>query len=195
MCICGKSVTGEHDPLCARGEFSIVHQNVGIWLPPCSQKYAPICVRWAFPSETGWWDPFRKIHQQKQCMIPRLIQQWMHRATTGSRCFRLIIRAFNLFAYSYRLTTISSSYKLYEKEKKGWYGQRIWEIEHCSFTRLVFSLTGGMAREATIFYMRLTSLLSEQWEQPYIVIMGWLQCTLGFSLLQLSIQCLWGAQS
>ena len=60
---------------------------------------------------------------------------------------------------------------------------------------LFFSLIGGMAKEATVFYKRLASLLSERWEQPYSMTMGWLRCTLGFSLLWSSIQCLWGTRS
>ena len=68
------------------------------------------------------------------------------------------------------------------------------EVEHGSFSPLVFSLTGGMAKETTIFYKRLASLLSEKWDQPYCVTMGWLRCTLGFSLLRSSIQCIRGAR-
>ena len=41
---------------------------------------------------------------------------------------------------------------LHEKEKKRAHEQRIREVEHSSFTPLVFSATGGMGREATCFY-------------------------------------------
>ena len=75
------------------------------------------------------------------------------------------------------------------------YGQCITEIEHCSFSPLVFSSTGGMAKETTVFYKRLASLLSYKWDQPYSVTMGWLRCTLGFSLLKSFIQCIRGARS
>ena len=54
----------------------------------------------------------------------------------------------------------------------------------------MFSSTSGIAKETTIFYKRLASLLLYKWDQPYSVTMGWLRCTLGFSLLKSSIQCI-----
>ena len=105
------------------------------------------------------------------------------------------IRVFNPFAPTNRQTSISSSYRTHEREKKRQYNQRICEVEHGSFSPLVFSSTGGMAKEATVFYKRLAALLTEKWDQPYSVTMGWLRCTLGYSLLRSSIQCIRGARS
>jgi hypothetical protein len=79
----------------------------------------------------------------------------------------LDIRVFNPYAPSNRNSSLSSTYRQHEREKRRQYGQRVSEIEHGSFTPLVFSLTGGMAKETTVFYKRLTSLLSEKWDQPY----------------------------
>jgi hypothetical protein len=107
----------------------------------------------------------------------------------------LDIRVFNPYAPSNRNSSLSSTYRQHEREKRRQYGQRVSEIEHGSFTPLVFSLTGGMAKETTVFYKRLTSLLSEKWDQPYSVTMGWLRSILGFSLLRSSIQCIRGARS
>ena len=39
-------------------------------------------------------------------------------------------------------------------------GSMLREVEHCVFTPLVFSTSGGMAHEATIFYKRLAEQLS-----------------------------------
>ena len=36
------------------------------------------------------------------------------------------------------------------------------QVEHLSFTPLVFSATGGMGREATCFYKRLASMLAQK---------------------------------
>ena len=105
------------------------------------------------------------------------------------------IRIFNPYAPSNKNSSLSSTYRQHEKEKRRHYGQRITEIEHGSFSPLVFSSTGGMAKETTIFYKKLASLLSNKWDQPYSVTMGWLRCTLGFSLLKSSIQCICGVRS
>ena len=48
------------------------------------------------------------------------------------------------------------------QSKKRSYETRIYEIEHGSFTPLIFSATGGMADEATAFYDCLASLLSSK---------------------------------
>ena len=69
------------------------------------------------------------------------------------------------------------------------------ETEHATFTPLVLSATGGMGREATTFYKRLSSLLAFKWDQPYSSTMSWLRCRITFSLLRSAIQCLRGARS
>ena len=67
---------------------------------------------------------------------------------------------------------ISSAFKKHEDSKEREYGQRIGEIENEVFTPLVFSTTGGIGREATIFYKRLADLISSKRDKPYSVIMG-----------------------
>ena len=59
-------------------------------------------------------------------------------------------------------------------DKKRAYEQRIHEVEHASFTPLVMSATGGLAKEATNFYKRLASRLADKWDQPYNHTMNWL---------------------
>ena len=86
-------------------------------------------------------------------------------------------------------------FKKHEQEKKRAYEQRILDVEHASFTPLVFSASGGLGKEATTFYKRLASLLAYQWDQPYSTTMNWLICTLSFCLLWSSIQCMCGAHS
>jgi len=52
-----------------------------------------------------------------------------------------------------------------------------------------------MGHEATIFYKRLASLLSEKWKEPYAVVLGWVRCRLSFCLLHSVIQCIRGTKS
>ena len=61
-------------------------------------------------------------------------------------CINLVTTA------SYRGSSIQSLYRRHEQEKKREYGDRVREVEHASFTPLVFATTGGMGKEATIFY-------------------------------------------
>ena len=94
------------------------------------------------------------------------------------------VRVFHPNAPSYYGSPIQSLYRRPEREKKREYGDGVREIEHASFTPLIFATTGGMGREATIFYCRLADLLSHKNNVPYDTMLAWLRCTLSFSLLQ-----------
>ena len=80
-------------------------------------------------------------------------------------------------------------------EKRRHYEERILEVEHASFTPLVLSATGGMARSATVFYKRLAGMLSDKRDVPYDQTMRWIRCKLSFALLRTSILCIRGARS
>ena len=59
---------------------------------------------------------------------------------------------------------------------------------------LVLTTGGGMAREATIFYKLLVSLLAEKRSEEYSVMMEWLRYTLSFSLLCSATMCVRGTR-
>ena len=77
--------------------------------------------------------------------------------------------------------------------KKQAYELRVREVEHSFYTPLVFAATGGMGHEASTFYKRLASLLSDKWKEHYAVVLGWIRCRLSFCLLRFAIQCVRGA--
>ena len=77
------------------------------------------------------------------------------------------VRVFNPYAPSNRNSTISTCYRNHENQKKRTYDQRIREVEHATLTPLVLSATGGLARQAAVFYKHLANLLSSKINQPY----------------------------
>ena len=81
------------------------------------------------------------------------------------------VRVFNPLAPSNSGTTLQSCYRKHEITKKRAYELRIREMEHSSFTPLVFSASGGMGHEASVFYKRLASLLSDKWNDPYATVL------------------------
>ena len=107
----------------------------------------------------------------------------------------LDVRVFNPHAPSNRQPSIASCYRRHEQTKKRAYEQRCREVEHASFTPLVMSATGGLAKEATMFYKRLASMLASKWDHSYSSTLCWLRCRLNFSLLRSSIQALRGSRS
>ena len=105
------------------------------------------------------------------------------------------VRVFNPHAASNRHTDPQTVYRKHEQIKKRAYEQRILNIEQASFSPLVLSATGGLAREATTFYKRLASMLASKWDQSYSSTLCWLRCRLTFSLLCSSIQAIRGSRS
>ena len=81
------------------------------------------------------------------------------------------------------------------KKKRRAYDQQIRDIEHSSFTPLIFSTSGGLGPAATVAYKRLAVLLSEKQGKQYRLVMNWIRCKLSFSLPQSSITSLRGYRS
>ena len=115
----------------------------------------------------------------------------------GSRFERAFfdVKVFNPYIPSNRRSTLQTTYRTHKNIKKRAYNQRIREVEHGTFSPLVFSCTGGMGRAATATYKRLAALIAERRDEPYGTTMGWIRCRISFSLLRASIMCLRGARS
>ena len=72
--------------------------------------------------------------------------------------------------------------------KKHVYKQCIGEVEHSSFTPLVFSATAGMVRLGSVLYMRFASRLAEKRNNPYSCTPSWVRCLVSFSLLSRGVR-------
>ena len=80
---------------------------------------------------------------------------------TGQKAF-FDIRVFNPLAKRYVSFKPQHCYTLNEVEKKGHYNKRVIEVEHGSFTPMVFSATGGYGRECGKAIRRLATMISEK---------------------------------
>ena len=96
-------------------------------------------------------------------------------------------------AHSASVLLISAATRMPTEKRE--YGQLVREVEHGVFTPLVLTSTGGMGREATIFYKRLADLLCSHWDHSYSSTIHWLRCHLFFALLRSSIMCIRGSRS
>lgn len=106
----------------------------------------------------------------------------------------LDVRVFNPNAFSYRGQSINAVYKKHEQEKKRQYNARIREVEHGSFTPLVFASTGGMSKETTVFIKRLASDVAKKDGEDYAHVMGLLRVRLAFKLMRSAITMLRGSR-
>ena len=105
------------------------------------------------------------------------------------------VRVFNPYAQTYQNSSLPQSYRKNELEKKRAYDKRVREIEHGSFSPLVFSAAGGMGSTATVVYKRLASLLADKRNTTYSTTLHWLRCRLNFSLLRSAVKCLRGSRT
>ena len=105
------------------------------------------------------------------------------------------VRVFNPLAPSYRNQTLKAAHKTNENAKKREYGERVLNIEHGSFTPLVFSCFGGMSEECSKFYNRVSDMISEKRNIEPSVARSWIRTKLNFSLLKTMNLCIRGSRS
>ena len=114
--------------------------------------------------------------------------------TAGQVAF-LDIRVFNPTANRYANQSPAKSYEVNEKEKKRSYNERILQVEHGSFTPIVLSATGGMGRESTKFYARLSEMIADKRNQPYSIVSSWIRRKISFALIRSIGMCIRGSRS
>ena len=76
-----------------------------------------------------------------------------------------------------------------EMEKKRKYMERILEVEHATFTPLIFGTNGGMGVECERFIKVLATKLAEKQNEEYHQIITWLRIRLSFAILRSILLC------
>ena len=89
---------------------------------------------------------------------------------------------------------IEAVLRKHELEKKNAYNRRVMEVEHGSFTPLVFTTSGVMSHECTRYHKALAEKLSEKRNERYDVIMRYLRVKLSFLSLKATLLCLRGSR-
>ena len=70
-----------------------------------------------------------------------------------------------------------------EGEKKREYGERIREVEHGSFTPLVFTASGGMGQEAAVVVKKLADDLAMKRNESYSRVVCWMPSPPSFYIM------------
>ena len=160
-CVCGSSFTVDHVLFCPRGGFPILRHNeirdvtANLLSEVCHDvRTEPDLQPLSGESLAG-----RSSVSSEGARLDIAVS-----GIWGGRYERsfIYVRVFNPHASSNRNTSIPNCYRRHEAEKKRAYEQRIREVEHSSFTPLVFSVTGGMGQQCSTFYRRLAALLAEK---------------------------------
>ena len=91
--------------------------------------------------------------------------------------------------------TLKAAHKSNEDAKKREYNERVQEVEHGSFTPLVFSCFGGLSVECTHFYNRIAEKLAEKRNISSSKAKAWIRTKLSFSLLRTTNLCIRGSRT
>ena len=105
------------------------------------------------------------------------------------------IRVFNPMAKRYANQILKKSYETNEAEKKRKYNERVMQIEHGTFTPLIFSATGGMGQEASKVFRRVAEAIAEKKNTEYSTTISWVRRKLCFSLVQSLGTCIRGSRT
>ena len=68
-------------------------------------------------------------------------------------------------------------------------------IEHGTFTPLVFSVSGGMGKECSMFHKHVAERLAIKTGERYEKIISTIRCKLSFLILKLALMCVRGSRS
>ena len=102
------------------------------------------------------------------------------------------VRIFHPNADSNRSRSLPQLYNSHENEKKRTYNDRIINVEHATFTPLVFSTSGGESPECLRFHKRLASLLCIRRGEPYSETITYIRRRLRFCILRTTLISLRG---
>ena len=102
------------------------------------------------------------------------------------------IRVFHPQAQTNGTKSICAMYRSHELEKKRKYNSRVINVEKGTFTPLVFSTSGGMGMEATLFYKRIAERVANKTLQRYSDVVSFIRRRLRFDLLKTTLIALRG---
>ena len=104
------------------------------------------------------------------------------------------IRVFNPNTCRYLNKSLQQCHAMNELEKKRSYNEQVLQVEHGTFTPLVFSIYDSMGRECNTFYSRLSQSISDKRDLSKSITMNWIKTKVCFALLKSSLLCLRGSR-
>ena len=110
----------------------------------------------------------------------------------GQRAFFDVI-IFDPNAQRHENKTLKRWYELNEHEKNRDNSSRISNVKQGSFTLLVFSITGGMGRECSLFVKQLCQMISLKQKKELGVVTYGIRCKISYALLRSSLLCVGGS--
>ena len=192
VCVCGDTFNIDHAMICKRGGFIIQRHNElrdleanmlnivcnDVEVEPVLQELTgEVLPRGANTAPDARLDIHSRGFWEKQ------------------RSAFFDVRVCHPNAESYKDLSPQQIYRQHENEKKRMYAQRVMEIEHGTFTPLVFTTTGGMSEECKRYHSRLAELIAAKKGENYSTTMSWIRAKVSFAILRSALLCLRGTRA
>ena len=105
------------------------------------------------------------------------------------------VRITNADSESQRTNTVKSVMRKYETEKKAQYNQRVIQVEHGTFTPLIFTTSGAMGHECQKYHKTLAEKICAKNGEKYEEVMRYIRVKISFLVLKSTLLCLRGSRA
>ena len=192
-CVCGSRFSVEHALNCKKGGFISSRHNEVRRIT--AELLKEVCID--VEEEPMLQELTGEVFEAKTTKIEKDVRLdvaargfW----TRGQKAF-CDVRVFNPIAKCHRSKPLAKVHENHEKEKKVKYANRVLEVEHGTFTPLVFSCFGGMSRECSFFYKKLAEKLAEKRNLNFGEVMCFVRTKINVSLIKSLVLCTRGSRS
>ena len=191
-CVCGETFSVEHALNCKKGGFISSRHNEVRRIT--AELLREVCID--VEEEPLLQEITGEVFKRKTTKVDKEARLdisargfWMR----GQKVF-CDVRVFNPLTKCYRTKTLAKVHELNEKEKKVKYAARVVEVENGSFTPLVFSCFGGMSRECTLFFKRLSEKFADKRNATLSETTCYIRTKLSFALIKGVVLCIRGSR-
>ena len=101
----------------------------------------------------------------------------------------------NINSETYKDMPIRKVFLQHEREKRRKYNDRILNVDHGTFTPLIYSITGGMGPEALYYHKLLATKLATKNGDRFENVLNFIRCKLSFLILKMALLCIRGSRS
>lgn len=193
-CVCGESFTVAHSLMCVYGGYvNQRHNDIRDLSASLLKDVCPnVCTEPLLQPLSGESFRLRSTSTDEGARLDISADGfWGHRYR---RVF-FDVRVFCPLSATNMQKSLATCYKDNEEIKKRKYDQRIREVEHSTFSPLVFSSSGGCAPITSLFIKRLSLLQSEKFQRQYNTTINMIRCQYSFSIIRSAIRSLRGSRS
>ena len=192
LCVCGDSFNLQHALSCPKGGLVITRHNElrNLTAEILGKVCKNVVIEPLLTPLTG--EELPKSSNMRNQARPNITARglWINRQMAFCD-----VRVFNPLARCHLHHSLPAVHKKNENEKNREYNQQILQVEHGSFTPLVFSCFGGMNRECSRFSSHTAERLANRRKEPKSKISAWIKARLNFALIRSMLLCLRGTRT